>query len=434
MPKRVWVCVFAMFLMAASAFGLTTKSIEQGLKPEDVAAFLTGPGATITNVTIKGSTKSFGTFSEGAIGIGTGIILSTGDIADAVGPNETEGSGAGLGTEGDANLDLIVAPRTTNDAAVLEFDVVTATPVFTINYVFASEEYREFVDDEFNDVFAFYVDGVNIALAPGTTTPVTINSINHLRLTEFYRDNAPGSATTEFDGLTVPMTAVGIVEARTSHHIKIAIADTADAILDSAVFIAQGGITGTTAPIIVPRVSAVEARFGETLTLDLPIFYVFDTIPFQIDISGVPGATATFSPVFTRDGQQFVTMTFNIGPDTPSGEHPLNIRTFTADAQRFASIVVVVDCKPPALLGTGQPLSQTVARNGRATITVAPTGSGPFTYQWFNGFSGMTGSPIAGANAASFQTPPTTDTGLYWVRVSNPCGSFNSNTVFVTPQ
>jgi hypothetical protein len=434
MPKRVWVCVFAMSLMAVSAFGLTTKSVEQGLKPEDVAAFLTGPGATITNVKITGSTKALGTFAEGALGIGTGIILSSGDIADAIGPNESDGSGAGLGTPGDTNLDAIVAPRTTNDAIVLEFDVVTATPVFTINYVFASEEYREFVDDEFNDVFAFYVDGVNIAIAPGTSDPVTINTINHLRNTEFYRDNAPGSATTEFDGFTVPMTAVGLVEARTSHHIKIAIADTADAILDSAVFIAQGGITGTTAPIIIPRVSGVEARFGEPLTLDLPIYYVFDTIPYQIDISGVPGATATFSPVFTRDGQQFVTMTLNLGPDTPSGEHTLNIRTFTADAQRFASIVVVVDCKPPALLGTGQPLNQTVTREGRATFTVAPIGSGPFSFQWFRGFSGMTFSPVAGATAATFQTPSTIEPGFYWVRVTNPCGSFNSNTVLVTPQ
>ena len=434
MPRRVWACVFAFSLMAVSAFGLTTRSIDQGLKAEEVAGVLAGPGATITNVTITGSPKSFGTFADGGLGVATGIILSTGDIADSKGPNDASNKGLPMGTAGDANLDAIVAPNSTFDAAVLEFDVVTATPVFTINYVFASEEYLEYVDDEFNDAFAFYVDGVNIALAPGTSDPVTIHNINPAKNASFYRDNPTGGSATQFDGFTVPMTALGIVEARTSHHIKIVIADTADAILDSAVFIAQGGITGTTAPIIVPTVSAVEARVGQTLTLDLPIYYVFDSIPFGIDISGVPGATATFSPVFVRDGQKYVTMNLNLGSTTPSGAHTLNIRTFTSDAQRFATIVLVVDCNAPALLGTGQPATQTVAPNGRATFTVAPIGSGPFSYQWYRGYSGMTGSPVVGAIGASFQTPAATEMGAYWVRVKNACGSFDSNTVFVIPQ
>ena len=434
MPNRSWVWVFAMLLVASPAAALTTKSIADGLTADEVAAAVTGPGATITNVRITGSDKAVGTFSEGGLGVSSGIILSSGDIVDAAGPNDSSGSGQGLGSQGDSQLNAIVSPNSTFDAAILEFDVVTATPVFMIRYVFASEEYREYVDDEFNDVFAFYVDGANIAITPGGSQPVTINTINHLRNTHLYRDNEAGTAT-EFDGFTVPMTAIAIVEPNVTHHIKIAIADTADAILDSAVFIEQGGITGTTAPVIIPRVSSVEAFPGQVLEMDLPIFFVFDAIPFTLSGFGIEGADVTFSPVFTdASGQQVVRMRLRLDPATPSGSHVLQIRSATSDAEEFAAIVVVVDCSPPALLGTGQPLTATVPRGSTATFTVAPLGSGPFTYQWYSGFRGMTGSPVAGATSAKFTTPAVTSTSSYWVRVSNACGSFDSLTAFAVPQ
>lgn len=434
MAKRIWACVFAMLLLAVPAFALTTKSIADGITADDVAAAVSGPGATITNVRITGSTSAVGTFSEGGLGINSGIILSTGNIADAAGPNDSSGSGAGLGTEGDGQLNSIVAPRSTFDAAILEFDVVTKTPVFIINYVFASEEYREYVDDEFNDVFAFYVDGANIATTPGTSQPVTINTINHLRNTNLYRDNETGTAT-EFDGFTVPMIAIGIVEPNVTHHVKIAIADTADAILDSAVFIEQGGITGTTAPIIVPRVSAIEAFYTQPLEIALPIYYVFDTIPYTLTASGIPGATFTFSPVYTGpDGQQYTNLKITLGPNTPSGAHSVTIRSATADAEEFAGFVVVIDCNPPGLLGIGQPTDQTVTRGATARFTVEPIGSAPFTYQWYTGFRGMTDFPVAGATSATFTTPAVTERGSYWVRISNACGSYDSLAGVVRPQ
>lgn len=433
MPQRFWVGVFATLLLASPLSGLTTKSIADGLTAEQVAAAVTGPGATITNVRITGSSSAIGTFTQGGLGVSSGIILSTGNIADAVGPNDDSGAGVSLGTPGDANLNTIVAPNQTFDAVALEFDVVTATPVFIINYVFASEEYREYVDDEFNDAFAFYVDGANIARTPGSQDPVTIHTINHLRNTGLYRDNENGTAT-EYDGYTVPMVAIGLVEPRVTHHVKIVIADTADAILDSAVFIEQGGISGTTAPVVVPNVAVVEARYNEPLELALPIYYVFPDIPYQLAATGVPGATTTFSPVYTRDGQQYVNMRLVLSADSPSGAHVLTIRSSTADAERFATLIVVVDCRPPALLGTGQPLTQTVARGSTATFRVEPLGSGPFTYQWYRGFAGMTGSPVAGATGASFTTPAVTEAGSYWVRITNACGSYDSLTAFALPQ
>ena len=433
MPKRFWVCVFAVLLVAAQGFALTTKSIKDGLKAEEVAGTITGPGATITNVTITGADEALGTFVGGGLGIVSGIVLSSGDIATAVGPNTSSGAGTGLGTDGDSQLDQITAPFTTNDAAILEFDVITETPVFTISYIFASEEYREYVDSEFNDVFAFYVDGHNIALTPGSDQPVTINTINHLRNTGLYRDNEEGSAT-EFDGFTVPLLAVGLVEPHVTHHIKIAIADTSDAILDSAVFIEQGGISGTTAPVIVPNFASLELVPGQTSTTDLPIFFVFPEIPFTLTADGLPGATITFSAPFIVNGQQFVTMTIVPGPNTPAGTHVVTIHSITQFVTRHTSFVVHIDCRPPVLLGTGQPVTRNVNRGSTTTFTVAPQGSGPFTYQWYSGFTGMTGSPVGGATGATFTTPPITEFSSYWVRITNNCGTFDSNAAFVIPQ
>ncbi|HVG22587.1 MAG TPA: hypothetical protein VND45_00400, partial [Thermoanaerobaculia bacterium] len=63
------------------------------------------------------------------------------------------------------------------------------------------------------------------------------------------------------------------------------------------------------------------------------------------------------------------------------------------------------------------------------------SGSTPFTYQWYDGASGNTSNPIAGATSNTYTTPAITTTKQYWVKVSNSCpSSANSPAVTVTPQ
>ena len=60
--------------------------------------------------------------------------------------------------------------------------------------------------------------------------------------------------------------------------------------------------------------------------------------------------------------------------------------------------------------------------------------SGPFTYQWYEGTSGTTTTPV-GTNSASFTTPALTATKSYWVRVTSTCNgstSVNSSTATLT--
>jgi hypothetical protein len=81
---------------------------------------------------------------------------------------------------------------------------------------------------------------------------------------------------------------------------------------------------------------------------------------------------------------------------------------------------------------TTQPESQTIASGQTATMSVAASGTPTLNYQWYAGTSGSTATPIGGATASVYMTPPLTTTTAYWVRVSNPHGTADSNTATVT--
>lgn len=157
-----------------NAAGLTTTDLNTITK-EDLVQTIVGPGVSYSNVTYTGASVAAGTFSGGTgiIGFESGIVLSSGGIQDVVGPNNSTSKSGNNGTSGDGNLSTL-AGGSTFDAAVLEFDFVPETSSLSFQYVFGSEEYNEYANTQYNDVFAFYLDGVNIALIPSTTTPVAI--------------------------------------------------------------------------------------------------------------------------------------------------------------------------------------------------------------------------------------------------------------------
>jgi len=68
-----------------------------------------------------------------------------------VGPNTKDNIGVDNKAAGDTQLDGL-AGYPTHDAAVLEFDFVANTDKIQFRYVFASDEYNEYVGSNFNDV------------------------------------------------------------------------------------------------------------------------------------------------------------------------------------------------------------------------------------------------------------------------------------------
>ena len=216
-------------------------AVSPGGSAAALAQALVGPGVTVTNAQFRGDVAASGTFTGAAVDIALagGVILSTGRVADAVGPNQSDGWSFDFSRPGDGDLSLIVGAETF-DAAVLEFDVVPVANTMSIRFVFASEEYPEFVDSDFNDVLAIYVNGVNCANYNGR--PVAINSINENVNASLFVANYGTVHNTEFDGFTVPLDCVAAVTPGVLNHVKIAIADTSDGIYDAAVFLAGGGM------------------------------------------------------------------------------------------------------------------------------------------------------------------------------------------------
>jgi hypothetical protein len=253
----------------AAIAGLTTQDLNT-LTPEQLASVLAGPGVTVSNVQHTGALLSAGTFAGGAdagggtanIGIASGIILSSGDIANVVGPNELGNTSTGLDLPGDPDLDAL-AGGSTFDATVLEFDFVPNGDTVFFQYIFASEEYNEFVNSEFNDVFGFFINGVNCGTVGNPLLPVSVNTINNGNPfgsggpnAVLYQNNdfASGAAiNTEMDGLTVVLNCEAAVTPNAVNRAKLAIADTADRVFDSNVFLRAGSIT------TVPSVEAAPA-------------------------------------------------------------------------------------------------------------------------------------------------------------------------------
>gem|GEM_PF-1085295 len=251
---------------------LLVQDMNNGTTASAMAQSLLGGGVTISNVVYTGAPNAAGSFSGGAgsdaiIGFDSGIVMGSGSVQTVAphntpcnkgveGPNQCSSNTTDNGTPGDPDLTAL-SGNPTFDAAVLQFDFVPQFATAQFKYVFSSDEYNEFANSQYNDVFAFLVNGVNCALVPGTNLPVEVNTINggnpigtDAQHPQYFRDNDPLTQTvpinTEMDGLTTVLTCNATVNAGVSNHIKLAIADASDSILDSNVFIAGGSlISGT---------------------------------------------------------------------------------------------------------------------------------------------------------------------------------------------
>jgi hypothetical protein len=216
---------------------------------------LLGPDVEVSNATLTAAPGAAGLFSGGAsvIGIDQGIILSSGNIVTLVGPNLLDDTSYDNNYAGDADLDGLIPGYTTYDATILEFDFSCADPTaISFQYVFGSEEYNEWVASPFNDVFGFFLNGQNIALVPTVCSnpgiPVAINNVNcdnpydppRGSNCDCFRNNdlndGGGLIDTEMDGTTQVFYATAQIQPGTNH-MKIAIADAGDRILDSNVMI-----------------------------------------------------------------------------------------------------------------------------------------------------------------------------------------------------
>lgn len=216
--------------------------------PETLVSSLlsSASGITINSVTYTGSNGASGLFSNGnssGVGINSGITLSSGFLSE-VSSSFSDDNGAA----GNPALEAFNGGEVTNNASTLEIRFTPTGNQIAFSYVFASREYPDYVNSEFNDVFAFLVNGTNRALIPGSDDFVSINNVNcgdengdGPSNCSLFNDNRSG-AISELDlgGFTDVFGFTAAVNAGVENSLVLSIADTSDEILDSIVFLAGG--------------------------------------------------------------------------------------------------------------------------------------------------------------------------------------------------
>lgn len=349
--------------------GLATQDLTQGLTASDLAASLVGEGISVSNVSYTGAGGAAGTFTGGTgiIGFESGIVLSSGLVAAVVGPNDEDGLGFENSTPGDADLTAL-SGFDTLDAAVLEFDFVPPGNNVAFNYVFASEEYNEFVHEDFNDVFAFFVNGVNCARVNGD--PVSINTINNgnpfgsdpREHPELYINNdlsdGGGAINTEMDGLTLVLSCQAAVTPGQTNHIKLAIADASDASLDSNVFLQAESFvvppTATPTSPVTPTASPTSTLAATATPTNTP--------------TASPTPTTTASPTPTRTATPTRTRTPTFTPVPPATSTPTSTRPPT-----LTPTATSTDTPAPTDTPAVPVLQPTETRPTTTTPTATPT-------------------------------------------------------------
>lgn len=229
-----------------------SQSVTSVLSAEDMAKALVGHGITITDAKYTGNKRSAGTFKgfDKAVGINSGVALTTGQLdgedyrtSSVLGPNSGQASN-NADAAGDARLSKI-AGDDTYDASILEFSFKPTGSKIRFSYVFGSEEYPDYVGKDFNDVFALDVNGENCGLIPGTDAPVTINNVNAGKNSGYFVENYgshEGDHYTQLNGFTKVLKCNATVKPGEQNTIRLAIADTADQIYDSAVLIKASSV------------------------------------------------------------------------------------------------------------------------------------------------------------------------------------------------
>ncbi len=233
----------AMALAAVGAVGSAQAAliVNTNTDANALAAALAGAGVTITSATLTtNTTDGVGTFSGGfstGLSIDSGVLLTTGTLANAVGPNNlVNASGAGT-------------------FAQLDFSFTTTTGSLFFNYIFGSEEYLEFVNSAFNDTFELLLNGTNIATLPGGGGAVTINNVNPGSNSAFFVNNPQGTGPLDlqYDGFTTLLTASATGLGTGVNTFSFRISDVGDTVLDSGVFLQAGSFGSVTPPTTVPE-------------------------------------------------------------------------------------------------------------------------------------------------------------------------------------
>ena len=223
----------------------------------------------VSNISVS-SNQSVAYFNRNgsAFPISEGVIIRNGLAINTQGQYTNTNLSSQINTNSDAYLQNLsnTSGQTAaiTDVAFLEFDFIPLSSTFSFDFLFASNEYGEY-QCGFSDVFAFVLTNLssgvsnNLAVIPGTTTPVTVKDIRDAANNTsgntcasanpsffgVYNVINPAISTLNMRGHTIVMNASSAVTPNTPYKIRLVIGDYNDSAYDSAVFLAAGSFTTT---------------------------------------------------------------------------------------------------------------------------------------------------------------------------------------------
>ncbi|MBI4929860.1 MAG: choice-of-anchor L domain-containing protein [Bacteroidetes bacterium] len=358
--------------------------------PTQLAQTLAGAGVTVSGATMNcpslasPANNPTGTFvgTSSNIGIPGGILLTSGDIMYAVGPNIGGSSGVdNQFTFNDPDL-MLIDPNAINDVCIVEFDAVPTCSTLAFTFAFGSDEYPEFVNS-FNDAFGIFVTGTNpsgpnytgynMARIPVSLVPVSINNVNNGNYAcpgpptgpctncAYYIDNCSGT-TVEYDGFTSPITVTLNVVPCSSYHFKLAVADALDHIYDTGVFFAmQSLVCATSLTVTASSQNATCVGNNGTGT-----------------VTSVTGGAAPYAYVWSTTPAQSTQTATGLSPGT------YTVTAIDANGCLTGTQTVTILGGGVSFSVTATPVNATCFgnNNGSASITNPTGGTAPYTYAW----------------------------------------------------
>ncbi|MCC7029269.1 MAG: SprB repeat-containing protein, partial [Chitinophagaceae bacterium] len=405
-----------LFFALSSHFALKAQmTITPNMPANQMIDRLVGAGVTYFNPVLICPSGASGRFDNGiltTLAMDSGIVLTSGS---AINTNLSAGFFTSISygtTGGDADL-AAAATGTIHDLCKLEFDFIPIGDTVKFNYRFGSEEYTNYTCSSFNDIFSFFISGpgygapTNVALIPGTNCPVSINTVNWSNANPcgsvfapcappnnaLYINNTFGT-TVVYDGLTQTILAKAAVTPCSTYHMKFAIADVYDGVLDSGVFLEAGSFVSDAATITnivstnnMPAANpfAIEGCNSAVLTISRP-----NPKPYPQTVNLVYAGTATNGVDFPVLAPSVVIPAFAVSASLvippiedfiAEGTETLKIYVYGTLCANYITDSVTIDILEYPTYAVSD--NDTICAGQTATLTAIPNPANPnLTFSW----------------------------------------------------
>ena len=321
-------------------------------------------------------------------------------------------------------------PGTTHsDSKGSKTDTISGTPTQTGNYSITVKAWQNsnYTGSWVSASFNIIVDAAVITTQPasdmirsGTAKTLTVTGAQGLGTSLSYQwyQGASGTTTSPINGAITASYTTPTLSAATSYWVKVTRSGTGYTIPSNS---STATVSIATAPAITTQPGSKSINSGTTTTLT--VASSGSPTPTYQWYQGASGTTT--SPIANATSASFTTPAL-----TTTTSYWARATNVGGTADSSAATVTVT--QPAAI--TTSPSSTTINSGSNATLSVTASGTGPLSYQWYQGASGNSTSSITNATSASYTTPALTATTSYWVKVTNaanPTG-VNSATATVT--